>query len=179
QPVMQPNGLVDLLMDLLPAMYIVRRKPAAHAFVLQVGMNPLGKLLVVRRVADEAGVELDGTSYHRADVGDELLGNAAAAQEDLGDLAARFVNRVNADAGRADMVDRIEPLGFAQVNITKDCCTQGCHAEIRVTEVRTTEVCPTKVRQLEMYPSEIRLAEIRPDEARSVEIRPVQLCIHK
>jgi hypothetical protein len=33
----------------------VRRKPAAHAFGLQVGMEPLGKLLVVCRVADEGG----------------------------------------------------------------------------------------------------------------------------
>ncbi len=38
QPVMQPNRLVNLLVDLPPAFDIVRRKPATHAFGLQVGM---------------------------------------------------------------------------------------------------------------------------------------------
>ena len=57
---MQADGLVDLLMHLPPAMHIVRRKPAAHALVLQVGIEPVGKLLVFGRIADEAGVELNG-----------------------------------------------------------------------------------------------------------------------
>src|ERR1035441_9101108 len=60
QPVMQPNGLIDLFVDLLPTMDVVRRKPAADALGLQVGMQPLGKLLVAGRIADEAGVVLDG-----------------------------------------------------------------------------------------------------------------------
>jgi hypothetical protein len=36
----------------------VGRKPA-HSFVLKVGMKALGKLLVLGRIADEAGVELE------------------------------------------------------------------------------------------------------------------------
>jgi hypothetical protein len=56
QPVMQPNRVIDLLVDLPPTLYVVRRKPAPHALGLQVGMQPLGKLLVAGRVADEAGV---------------------------------------------------------------------------------------------------------------------------
>ena len=59
QLVMQPDGLIELLMNLAPALDVVRRKPAAHAFVLQIGIEPLGKLLVFGRIADEAGVELD------------------------------------------------------------------------------------------------------------------------
>jgi len=38
---MHPDSLVDLLMDFPPAMHIVRRKPAAHSFGLQVGIQPL------------------------------------------------------------------------------------------------------------------------------------------
>jgi len=34
QPVMQPNGLIDLFVDLPPALDIVRREPAAHTFGL-------------------------------------------------------------------------------------------------------------------------------------------------
>jgi len=74
---MQPNRVIDLFMDLPPPFDIVRRKPATYAFVLQVGMEPLGKLLVARRVADEAGVVLDGPSHHRAIVA--LVGWLSAA----------------------------------------------------------------------------------------------------
>ena len=55
---MHPNALVDLFVDLAPALDIVWRKPAAHPFGLQVGMQPLGKLLVVGRVTDKARVVL-------------------------------------------------------------------------------------------------------------------------
>jgi len=51
---MQPNGLINLFVNLPPAFNIVRRKPAAHALGLQVGMQPLGKLLVVGRVANDS-----------------------------------------------------------------------------------------------------------------------------
>ena len=66
---MQSNRLVDLLVQLAAALDVVRREPAAHALGLQVGMEPLGKLLVFGRVADEAGVELDRTSLSSTDIG--------------------------------------------------------------------------------------------------------------
>jgi hypothetical protein len=37
----------------------MRREPATNAFVLQVGVEPIGEHLVFARVADEAGMELD------------------------------------------------------------------------------------------------------------------------
>jgi hypothetical protein len=38
---------------------VVRRKSVAHTGVLQMGVQALGEGVVLRRVADEAGVELD------------------------------------------------------------------------------------------------------------------------
>ena len=46
QLVMQPNGLIYLLMNLAPAMNVVRREPATNAFILQISVEPVGKLLV-------------------------------------------------------------------------------------------------------------------------------------
>ena len=43
---MQANGVVNLLVDFPPAFNVVRRELAADTFGLQVGMQPLGKLLV-------------------------------------------------------------------------------------------------------------------------------------
>src|SRR5271157_5383728 len=60
QPVMQANGLVNLLVQLAASLDVVWREPAADAFGLQVGMEPLGKPLVFGGVADEAGVKLYG-----------------------------------------------------------------------------------------------------------------------
>ena len=54
QPVMQANGLVNLLVQLASSLDVVRREPAAYAFGLQVSMEPLGKLLVLCRIADES-----------------------------------------------------------------------------------------------------------------------------
>jgi hypothetical protein len=44
------------------------RKPAANPFVLQVGMEALCKLLIFGRIADEAGIMLDGLVQKRRQV---------------------------------------------------------------------------------------------------------------
>jgi len=53
-------AFVDLLGGVPAALNVVRSKPAAHTFVLQVGIEAVGEVLVFGGVADEAGVELDG-----------------------------------------------------------------------------------------------------------------------
>jgi hypothetical protein len=73
----QVDGVVDLLVNLAAAFNIVGRKPAAHAFVLQIGVEPIGELLVFGGVADEARIELDG-SGDRLDESDHVVGHSAA-----------------------------------------------------------------------------------------------------
>src|SRR5664280_1519135 len=102
---MQANGLVDLLVQLAASLHFLGREPATHAFGLQVSMESLGKLLVFGRVADEAGVKLKRLSGERMHVFDEVVGNAAAAQECLGNLAVRFVDGVDADGRGAFVVN--------------------------------------------------------------------------
>jgi hypothetical protein len=60
QLVMETNGLFDLFVKFLAALDVVRGKPAAHTFVLQVGVEAVGEVLVFSGVAYEAGIELDG-----------------------------------------------------------------------------------------------------------------------
>ncbi len=86
---MQANGRVNLLVELLAGSNVVRREPAANAFILQAFVQAVGKLLVLARIADEAGVELNRAADKGTDVGDELVGQARAAKEDLGDFAFR------------------------------------------------------------------------------------------
>jgi hypothetical protein len=65
-------------MQLPAGCYVMRRKPAAHAFRLQVGVQPLSEVLIFRGIADEAGVELDGLADEGSDVRNKVVGNAGA-----------------------------------------------------------------------------------------------------
>src|SRR5271166_749367 len=118
--VMQADGRVNLLVELLAGFNIVRREPAAHAFILQAFVQTVGKLLVLARIADEAGVELNRTADQGTDVGDELVGKARAAQEDFRDFALGAIDRINADGGRPIMANGLQAFGCAQIDIGKD-----------------------------------------------------------
>jgi hypothetical protein len=50
------DGFVDLLVEFLAALNGVRGEPAAHAFVLEVGVEAVGEGWVFGGIADEAGV---------------------------------------------------------------------------------------------------------------------------
>jgi hypothetical protein len=62
---MGADGLIDLLVELSAALDIVWGKPAAHALVLQIGMEAFCELLVSARIADKAGVEVEEASGKR------------------------------------------------------------------------------------------------------------------
>ena len=58
----EADGVVDCIADFGADFHILRRKPAAHALALKVGVQPLRQLLVFAGVADEAGVKLNRLS---------------------------------------------------------------------------------------------------------------------
>src|SRR6478609_5316493 len=101
---MQADGDVDLLMQLLPGLHVMRSKPATHSLCLQVGKKALSKLLICARIADEAGVELKGCSHQRTHELDKVVGNTGATQKLGRDLAPGKVNRVNANGRRPNAV---------------------------------------------------------------------------
>src|SRR3954471_8308525 len=55
--VAQPDRFVDGIPGLGSNRQVMRREPAAHAFALEVGMEAIGEVLVLARIADEAGEE--------------------------------------------------------------------------------------------------------------------------
>ena len=114
QLVVHLDGFVDLLVDFLAALDIVRREPAADALRLQIGVKAVGEVLVLGGVADEAGVEVEGRAGERLHVRDEVLGDACAAKEDFGDLALAAVDGVDADGGGAVVLDACRgPLHYS------------------------------------------------------------------
>src|SRR3974390_169594 len=117
---MHPNGLIDLLMNLSPAHNVVRSKPAPHALRLQVGIQPVSKRLVFRRVADEARVILNRTPHHRPDVGDELLRHPTPAQKYLRDLPVRLIQAVDANVRGPEVLDGFKASDRAEIDRYKD-----------------------------------------------------------
>jgi len=52
------------------------------------------------RIADEAGIKLDGILHERPHIRYEVIGNTSTAQEDLWDICVGPIDRVNADGRR-------------------------------------------------------------------------------
>jgi hypothetical protein len=73
---MDPNGFIDLLMDFLAAAQVFGSKPTPNASGSQIGVQSVGELLVLCRVADEQGLELNPRTDQRSHVFNEVLGNA-------------------------------------------------------------------------------------------------------
>src|SRR5208337_4068504 len=116
-----PNPTVNLFVDVVARQKLLFVQPAAYAAALQRIVQAAGKQLVLMTVADEAGVELDGPSHHRADVGDEPVGDATSAQKGLGNFAAGLVDGVNADGGGAVVPNGFEAMGTTQIDVSEVC----------------------------------------------------------
>jgi hypothetical protein len=82
---------------------------------------------------------------HRSNEGlhlhDERLWHTGAAQEDFGDLTLGFVDRLDADDGRAMVAYAFKSQDVTQINVQKECKFYHCSGE-----VRPAEVCPSEVR---------------------------------
>jgi len=52
----------------LPCRQVMKREPASNAFVLQIRMESVGENLILARVADEAGIELNSFITQRMQV---------------------------------------------------------------------------------------------------------------
>ena len=62
---------------------------------LQISVQTFGELLIFARITDKAGIELEGAPHQRFHVGDHVLGNASAAEEDLGNVAVREIESID------------------------------------------------------------------------------------
>jgi hypothetical protein len=60
-----PDRLVDSIPCLRTNAQVLRREPAADAFVLEVSVQPFGRVLVFAGVTDEARIKFDGLLQQR------------------------------------------------------------------------------------------------------------------
>src|SRR5215510_15842941 len=92
QFVIHPNRFINSDAEFLADLNVFRRVPAAHAVVLKVCIEAFSEVLILARIADETGIEVDWGIDQRLVKRDEAVRHAAAAQEDFRNLALRFVD---------------------------------------------------------------------------------------
>jgi hypothetical protein len=79
QAIVDADRFIDLFVDFLAGLYVVFRESATNAFVLKIGVHPLGEFLILRRVADEAGIKVKRAPKERRQIFDEGVGQATPA----------------------------------------------------------------------------------------------------
>jgi hypothetical protein len=179
---MDPDRLIDLLVELLAPLDVLGREPDPQSFVPHPGVESLGEVLILRAVADEARIELDRVhlAEERRQVGDQRLGHAAAAEERLGDLLPGADQRIHADGARPFVLDRLEALHPGEIDVPEDRASACCRAEVGLVEVGPAEVGPAEVGPAEegtheVGPAEVGIAEVGPAEVGPAEVGPAEV----
>src|SRR5271156_1674571 len=142
QPVMQPDGLIDLFMNLPAACHVVRRKPAADIIHLQISIKPLRKLLIFGRVADEARIELHGPVGKRFDEGNKVIRNSCATKKNFRYLPSGLVDRLDSDARRTAVKHGLKAYCGTQIVIQEQSSMDGSACKVGAAKVSRFEVCP-------------------------------------
>src|SRR5260221_1735974 len=178
QPGVHANGLVDALPDLVTGLHVFRSIPAAHAFALQVGVQPVSKLLVVAGIANKTSIVLDG--HQRAHVDDEVLWHTGFAQKDFGNASLRAVDGINANARWASMFYCLQSPHSTQIDIIKLCqfdfsTTEVGITEVGIAEVGIAEVGIAEVGNAEVGKAEVDFAEVGSDEVRTTEVGTAEI----
>lgn len=75
--VMQANGFINAVPKLVAHSQVLWREPATYPFGLHVGIQPLSEILILARITNKAGVELDRThcANQRLHIHNERFGN--------------------------------------------------------------------------------------------------------
>lgn len=121
-----------------------------YAVALQISIQPLGKLLVLARIAKKAGGVLDRVTLQSTHRDDEVLWNTGSAQKNLRNLACGAVDGINAKRRWIAMLHRLKPLHRTEINVIELSPSYFCAADLNVPEVRTTEIRATQNRLAEI-----------------------------
>ncbi len=173
--IIEPYRLINAVSEFVSNFQIFRSKPAANVFALQIGIEPLGKLLILTGIADKAGVVLDRVLSQGTDIGNEGVGQASLTQECLRDVSFRPQEGICPDGRGATMKDGFQSLHRSQVNISKDCPSyigsdEVSSDEVSSAEVGSAEVGFAEVGFAEVGFSEVGSAEVGSDEVGSTEV---------
>jgi len=81
QLIIEADRLVNAGAETVADFHVFWGKPAAHAFVLQICIQAFGEGVVLTRIADEAGVELEGLIEERGKIVNQRVWQATAPEK--------------------------------------------------------------------------------------------------
>jgi len=140
QLIMQTDGLVNTISDLVSSFQVFGRKPAAYPFALQVSIQPFDKLLIFTRIADKAGVVLDGSGDERAGIVNKGIRQTGTTQEHFWNVSMRPNKCICPDSRWTSMVDGFESLHCSQINISENGTSYDCFLEDSFSKIGVCEV---------------------------------------
>src|SRR5262249_46143159 len=117
--------------------HVVGGKPAAHAFVLQVGVEALGESMIFAGVADEAGVVLDRIVQQRGQMLNQAVGKPYAAAEH-NRKRTELLQGLKINTAWSRMIEMVQALRF----------NKRGGREYSVVQMRPGQVRPGQVRQV-------------------------------
>jgi hypothetical protein len=170
QLVIRADRFIDALLDLISDIHVFRSKPASYPLALQVSIEAFGKLFVLARIANKAGVVLDCSTGQRPGILNNLIGCTSSLQENGRNIPLRSHQCINADGRRSQMFDGLKSPDWAQVNIPKASMPYCCTAEVSASEVGTVKISIAEIGTNEMGIVEVGIAEIGTAEAGTAEI---------
>jgi hypothetical protein len=168
--VIQADRLVNAVPELLPNFQVLRSKPASNVFGLQVGIESLGKRLILTGIADKAGVVLDRVLRQGMGIGDEGLSDTCFAQEHLRNVAFRPRDGICANGRRGIMGHCFQSFDDSQINISKDRLSYVGSAEVSSAEVSSHEVGSAEGGSGEVGSAEVGSAEMGVAKVGSAEV---------
>jgi hypothetical protein len=87
--------LIDGWPDFIANLHILLIKPARDSTLQEITIQALGESIIVARIADKAGIVLNGLTSERSSVGNECVGNSSPPEKYIRDFAFRTVNCIN------------------------------------------------------------------------------------
>jgi hypothetical protein len=177
QLVIEANGLIDTLPDLVAGLHVFRCEPTAHAFTLQVGIEPLGKATVSVGIADKAGVVLDRALHKRPRIFDEGVGESSPTQEGFWNVALRPHDGIGPNCRRSCMAQCLQSLHCPQINISEDGPSYLGSPEVGIVEIGFSEVGSAQVGSAQVGFSEVGSVEVGSIEVGSAQVGSIEVGI--
>ena len=168
--IMRADSLLNATLKLLPGLQIYRGIPASNAFGSQVGIETFDKPPVFGRIANEAGVVLDGVLSQGVGRGNKGIGQACVTQECLRNVSFRPQEGIRPDSRRAQMPHCYQSFHGSQVNTSKDCLSYYGSAEIGSAEIGSAEIGSVEDGSIEISSAKVGIAEVGCVEDGAVEL---------
>ena len=174
QLIIQPDRLINAVFDFVTNIHVFWSKPAAYASLLQVVMQPLCKQFIFARIADKAGVVLDGAVCQGVNVGNKGVIESCTTKKGFGNFPFRPREGAGADIRRSFMSHFFQSPCRTKIDMTKYCPSYFCLTEDGTAEVGFAEVGSDEDGIAEVGTAEVGAAEVSFAEVSFVEVSFVE-----